>query len=838
MSKLAAPLTPARAVMDRLPFAWKFLVLGAVLLVPMLYVAWSYLGVQRSNTEFSAKERVGIRYIVPATDVVADVVEVRTAAVQLAGGAPAARTAFDDARTALDASLEELAAEDRRDGSELQTTELFTELRATIDATASARHATPSAAYDAWNAVAADSLALVLQAGNVSNLILDPDLDTYYLMDSHVIRLVTLVDLAGQAAALQHVIELERVSGTDLVERQLELSRIQGSLDFNHSTLEGNYETSLDTTDQAASWKDRIDGDLAAYLASSARLAAQVDAAVHADIDAGEATALAAATSKDLVELQGVTSAQLDHLIVDRLGGFAAAKRTTLIVAGLAFLTAAMLFGGFYQSVRSSLRQLLGASERIGRGEFDGAVDVSSRDEIGRMAQSFDDMAASLRRTADAARRISTGDVQVDVAPVSERDELGTSFRDMVTYLQETASIVESLSRGDLDRSPRVRSERDALGSALRDTVHYLREMSDAAGVEFADLGVHITEQAKAADRIAGGDLTVDVTPRSEQDVLGHAFQRMTDNLREAIGTISENAAAVSASSQQLSATSQEVTSGMEDATDQIGALELGMADQHRLLEQVGERSRDARGATETVVGLSSVGRDAMDAAAASMAELERSAADVTDTMHSLEAHGHRIDDIIGTITTIADQTNLLALNAAIEAARAGDAGRGFAVVADEVRKLAEESQHAAQSVAELVGRMQHETTNAVGVIERTAEQATRSVSLVHEAQQSFEHIDDSVRAAGTRVGEIADDAVQATEVTRRAAESTANVSAAASETTASMEEVSASSRELAQLAESLARTTARFRTTRAELDDATEATPAVITLRADVDAA
>ena len=55
-----------------------------------------------------------------------------------------------------------------------------------------------------------------------------------------------------------------------------------------------------------------------------------------------------------------------------------------------------------------------------------------------------------------------------------------------------------------------------------------------------------------------------------------------------------------------------------------------------------------------------------------------------------------------------------MALNAAIEAARAGEHGRGFAVVAEEIRKLAEDSQEAAQHIAELIGAIQAETKKAV----------------------------------------------------------------------------------------------------------------------------
>ena len=84
--------------------------------------------------------------------------------------------------------------------------------------------------------------------------------------------------------------------------------------------------------------------------------------------------------------------------------------------------------------------------------------------------------------------------------------------------------------------------------------------------------------------------------------------------------------------------------------------------------------------------------------------ETVRSASvEATEAIRALGVKSEQVGGIITTITGIAQQTNLLALNAAIEAARAGEQGRGFAVVAEEVRKLAEESQAAAQSIADLI---------------------------------------------------------------------------------------------------------------------------------------
>ena len=74
--------TPATAIMGRLKYAQKFILIGLVLLAPLAFVGYSYLQQQGTQTAFSAKERVGVAYIQPLNALLGTLVQARDAAVK------------------------------------------------------------------------------------------------------------------------------------------------------------------------------------------------------------------------------------------------------------------------------------------------------------------------------------------------------------------------------------------------------------------------------------------------------------------------------------------------------------------------------------------------------------------------------------------------------------------------------------------------------------------------------------------------------------------------------------------------------------------------------------
>src|SRR4051794_36154893 len=161
--------TPALRLLARLRFAHKFALIGLVLVVAVGVVGRAYLQVQHTQIAFSAKERVGIKVIEPAGELLGDLASARAAAVRTAAGDKQAAAALDGRISAVKESAAKVDAAVKADNGELGLDQEWTKLSDTID---SALGDLPAGVADRSKALAQltnGASALIVTAGNNSN---------------------------------------------------------------------------------------------------------------------------------------------------------------------------------------------------------------------------------------------------------------------------------------------------------------------------------------------------------------------------------------------------------------------------------------------------------------------------------------------------------------------------------------------------------------------------------------------------------------------------------------------------------------------------------------------
>jgi len=193
---------PAVALMRRLPMAHKFFIVCLCFATPVVYLLMSLAGDRSDARDFSAKELVGVVQVRKVSRVLNAAMVLRGTSIGLSAKMPGAEAKRDEALAKFNAQALELEQEITSAKDPLQLAPGLADARAKAKALAALGAAEPEAVIKAGYALTDAVLALIEQASTESNLALDPDADTYYLMLSVTDAIPRLQDAIGRMRAL------------------------------------------------------------------------------------------------------------------------------------------------------------------------------------------------------------------------------------------------------------------------------------------------------------------------------------------------------------------------------------------------------------------------------------------------------------------------------------------------------------------------------------------------------------------------------------------------------------------------------------------------------------
>jgi len=649
-------------MLNNISIGRKLGLLSFVYVVPAAFLAWLLIVQSGKDIDFAAKERDGNLYMGG----------LRALLVELTTGADHQR---QQAAGATVAALE------GRFGTAMGSTEVHAQLGQALAGTGDAIAATR---------------ALIARIGDGSNLILDPDLDSYYTMDVVVGKLPDFADSSAKVleTARRVASQGDSVPLADAAELLTRIGAYGAALDGAEASLEAGYRGNADNSLKAA-----LDAPFKSYKAAAQAyaetlqaLAPGATAARHPDaaaLNAAQQTAMNAADvfwQAALVELDRLLAARIAGLRATLAGNLAAALAVVLAALALAF--------GISRSVSRPLRALDAAMMRLAGGDRGIEIPHSDRrDEVGKMATSL--------------RVFKEGLIEADHLAEAARTEQERRMA-RARHMQDLAAAFETEIDGTLE----------AVGSAAARLLGTSGGMSDTA----RDAGARANDVAMAAEQ----------TSTSVQAVAS-AAEELSASIGEIVRQVGD-ATDVAVTAVKQAETANDIVNGLTSAAERIGevvTLINDIAGQTNLLAL--NATIEAARAGEAGKGFAVVANEVKNLAS----QTGRATADIAQQVQGVQAATEHavgailsiqqiithISDISANIADAVEQQGIATQEIARNAERAAMATADVSGTAGDVNQAAARTGEAASEVSDASNTLSAEAEDLRQCVQRFLDQ-------------------------------------------------------------------------------------------------------------------
>jgi len=678
---------PAVAVMNRLNYRGKFLLISLLFLSVIGYMMYMLVTDLRTDVDFAKQEQQGIRYIDAMIPVMLDIQQHRGLANAALNGDEASRKAMLDIEATVATDVQQVDRLDAKLNGQLQTSEKWQTFQAHW---AELKQKTPTLqpadSFQSHSALVAEALQLISQAGDNSNLTLDPYLDSFYTMDMAARRLPQLMETLGQA----------RGQGNGIAARQAITTNEKVLL----SVLENEIQNNAGELAKAVSKATAYNPALADKLNEVASVAVKATDDFRQGIDQNLLNAAVISVKPTDYFAQGTKAIDADYALykvasgilaellqtrVSKLNGQILSYEVTIV---LVLLVAAYMFAGFYISVRHTVNELRGASTRLAEGDLRSRVRLRTKDELRHVGDAFNQMAGRV------------GDLIAESRQLIERVESSSS--ELSVIAEQTADSTGAISQ----TSHGIAAGAESQTRSAEEMVNAMQEM--AVGIQ------RIAENAGQVSEV-----TQEATRQADQG--SEAVQSATQQMN----SIQHSVMDLSQTLEQLGDKSQEIgniINAITSISQQTNLLALNASIE---AARAGEQGRGFAVVAGEIRKLSEQTRTSTEMIARMIAEIQQSTAQARGNMHK------SVDEVGRGAQVI---TNLVEVFGAIRST--------VIVVADQIQEVSAASEEIsagteqiAASVDEMLQISRKTTTDTQSLSEVMAEQTALTQQIASSAE-------------------------------------------------------------------------------------------------------
>jgi methyl-accepting chemotaxis protein len=533
-------------ILSRVSVQGKLLLSGLAFTIPIAVMGFFIVSGTQYDIEFNTKELRGTAYMAPLVDLVVDL---PVYGRNLASGSPVQVVA-----DRIDASFETLLRMQADYGLMLDVTPEGLGLRGRERLDPDLLRQDWQEAFQAGTAgldrieqLIRDLRELVVHIGDTSNLILDPDLDSYYLMDVSLLalpdaimrlqaeldRVAAQISPAGQISIAGQASLADPASSADQEAGRLFLTIFQT---FDLARIEASSRTALQEDANflglSPSFQELLPTELDSFLAVSRRIAAPTE-------DVGTYQILlenALAVSADYWD--SVTT-ELAILLETRIGDYQDSLWMSLAAVAVAVILAYLVVITVARNILGQIKELRSRVSSMAAKDLRTSLASTSRDELGQTAGDLLGLANELNQSIG-------------------------KFRTLVRTLDSSSGAMASSSGTIKDGSERLKDAVQQIAAAIEESATAMGSIKDTVSRQFEG----ISRTAGTLDSSIEGLEKIVRTMDGLKELTGQANQAGTEGINSA-ALLTEAAGQLSTHSRQL----EKRIGAIREASEAIGGI-------------------------------------------------------------------------------------------------------------------------------------------------------------------------------------------------------------------------------------------------------------------------
>jgi methyl-accepting chemotaxis protein WspA len=421
----------------------KLSLMGAVFMLPFAAVTSKMVSsINTLGVEFAEQEMRGLEYYTPVLTLLKDLQQHRGMTAAWLSGDRSVSAALATKRGDLEADIKRIDAVDLDLAEALHLTPDWTALAASCRSllTPLAQESV-AANFERHTKALEGALALITAIGDASKLTLDPDLDSYYLMNLLVFQTPELSELLAQGRG--HATALTR-GGPRAPEPLAALTRLPTLVAFLQTKVDDSVRKAVIANPALT---PQIESESRASATAVRRAVTDIaNLGVAGRAQSPDYFAALSPSIDSIFDMEVVVARSLMSLLEQRAARLHREVLVTLAWAALGLLIVSFIGFFIMRDITVALGRVVATANRIAMGDLSvEAAGDSRRDEIGVLARAWDQVVGALKETVGVAERIAAGDLAVAITKRSERDAMGGALATMVERL--------SLLMGEVQRS-------------------------------------------------------------------------------------------------------------------------------------------------------------------------------------------------------------------------------------------------------------------------------------------------------------------------------------------------------------------------------------------------